>query len=245
MNGLKNALNIVDDCGGIGELHPFTLIEYASYDYVFASLNITTSLYLQMIDTDNDDLRSEIESNVKNFDVLCTNKEFIDLLITLLSISFKQSRVIYCPQLMRILINGKIINRDNFDFIRDEIIKINDITLPRQAKTKELQKHFDRAYQAKNNKAKNAGDMEDIVFSIMAFTGYTPNELKEMTLYQVNKLIARLNKISEYEANIKFICAGSEKINLEHWSSKIISNRDDIVSDYNSFTSKFNQTLSK
>jgi len=237
LDDLRYILNMPIEIDGIGRIYPFTMEEYALYSHYFNVLTVTVDLYLQQIDSKEKELRKEIESKVKNFDIVCSQKEFVELLLSLLSISFKPKRLKYCPVLQRILINDGLITRDNYDYIRNEIIKVNNIRLPNQAKTKELQEWFDKAYKARNAQNKNAGDMEDIITSIMAFTGYTPEDIKKMTVYQVNKLIARLNKISEYNTNIQFLCAGAEKINLEHWSSKINNGNDDITVDYDDFVS--------
>lgn len=222
---------------GIGILYPFTMEEYALYSRCFNVLTVTVNLYLQYIDSKQKEIRKEIENTIKNFDIVSSQKKFIDLLMTLLEISFKPKRLKYSHVLNKIIINNGVITRDNYDYIRNEIIKINNIKLPKQAKTKELQEWFDKAHKAKIAQNKSNGDMEDIITSIMAFTGYTPDEIKKMTVYQINKLIARLNKISEFKANIQFLCAGAEKINLEHWSNRIDEYKDDIIIDYNDFVS--------
>jgi len=236
MNDLRYILNIPIEIDGIGRIYPFTMEEYALYSHYFNILTVTVDLYLQYVDSKQKELRKELESRIKNFDVVCSQPEFVEMLLSLLSISFKPQKLKYDSTTQTIFINDGKITRDNYDYIRNEIIKVNNIRLPKQAKTKELQEWFDKAYKARSMQNKNAGDMEDIITSIMAFTGYTPEEIKKMTVYQVNKLIARLNKISEYKTNIQFLCAGAEKINLEHWSSKI-DDKDDITVDYNEFVS--------
>jgi hypothetical protein len=236
MDDLRYILNMPIEIKGIGRLYPFTMEDYALYSHYFNILTVTVNLYLQYIDPKEKELRKELESKIKNFDVVCSQREFVDMLLSLLTISFKTENLRYDDRIQTIFINDGKITRDNYDYIRNEIIKINNIRLPKQAKTKELQEWFDKAYKAKNMQNKNAGDMEDIITSIMAFVGYTPEEIKKMTVYQINKLIARLNKISEYKANIQFLCAGAEKIKLEHWSNKI-EDKDDISVDYNDFVS--------
>lgn len=217
-----------------------TMREYAMHSHYFDVLCITTYLLLQQIDLNEKEKREEIECNVKNFDVICNEKELINLLLELLKISFKPKKILYCPILQRVLINNYVISRDNYDFIRNQIIKVNNIHLPKQAKTKELQDWFNKAYKVKNSQNKNSGDMEDIITSIMALTGYKVEDISNMTVYQINKLIARLNKISEYNTNIQFLCVGAEKIKLEHWSNKINEEFDNITTDFDSFTSTMN-----
>jgi hypothetical protein len=221
---------------GIGEIYPFTMEQYALYGHYFNILTVTMDLYLQQIDVKNKILRKQIQDTVKTFDIICQEPLLVQKLLMLFQLSFKPKRLRYCPVLQRILINNSIISRDNYDFIRNEIIKANNIRLPKQANNKELQAWFDKAYKVKSSQNKNAGDMEDVITSIMALTGYTPEDIKSLTVYQVNKIISRLNKISEFNSNIQFLCAGSEKVNLEHWSNKI-ADSDDIAVDYDEFVS--------
>jgi len=236
MDDLRFILNMPIEVDDIGYIYPFTMEEYALYFQYLNVLSVTTNLILQQIDVKNKEYRKEIEEKLKNFDVICSEKSLIDILIKLLFISFKTEEIKYNSQLQTIEINSKMINRDNYDYIRNSIIKVNNIRLPKQAKTKELQDWFDKSYKLKYSQNNDSGSMEDIITSIMAFTGYTPDEIKKMTVYQINKLITRLNKISEYDANIQFLCAGGDKIKLEHWSSHIKDDKDDICVDFSTFT---------
>ena len=70
---------------------------------------------------------------------------------------------------------------------------------------------------------------------LYVITSYSIHYTKLSTVYQINKLIARLNKISEYNTNIQFLCVGAEKIKLEHWSNKINEEFDNITTDFDSF----------
>ena len=246
MNDLRFILNMPIEIEGIGSIYPFTIEDYALYGQYLNVLSVTRNLILQQIDVKEKEYRTELEDKLKNFDVLCGEITIIETLIKLLSISFKieVSDIIYYSEYQSISMNNKIINRDNYDFVRNSIIKINNIRLPKQAKTKELQDWFDKSYEYKNGKNKDSGGMEDVITSIMAFAGYTPDEIKKMTVYQINKIIERLNKISEYDANIQFLCAGAEKIKLEHWSMHIPQEDEDrLGSSFEDFKGMFSGIL--
>ncbi len=242
MDNLHYILNLPIETN-IGIIYPFTIKEYALNYYLFNILSVTKNLLLQQIDTKYKEQREKIEQEVKNFDVICFNEESVNLLIKLLKISFKTDNIKFDKKNECIYINGKIINRDNYDYIRNMIIRINNLRLPKQAKTKELQEWFDKARFAKQGN--NKTDMEDIITSIMALTGYTPQEISEMTVYQINKLIARLNKIKEFDVHIQYLCAGADLkgVKLEHWLEHIEDkNEEDNYSiSYEQFTNNLNK----
>lgn len=119
----------------------------------------------------------------------------------------------------------KTINRDNYDFIRNEIIKINDIQLPRQSGDPELQKHFEKAERAKRRQSENI-DLDDIITTIIAFTGYTYETIENISIRQLNKLIARLNIIKNYDTCISYICAGASDVKVTSYLEHIEDNTD-------------------
>ena len=91
--------------------------------------------------------------------------------------------------------------------------------MPKQAKTKELQEWFDRDEKYKAKQVKS--DFEDVITAVMAYTHYTPEQLLHFTMYQINKLIERIIKLTEYESNVQFLCAGAENIKLDSWLSSV------------------------
>ena len=263
MNDLRYILNMPIEIDNIGKIYLFTMEEYSTYYLYLNILSVTINLVLQGIDEKDTEKRQYVEENIKIFDVICREKELIDSLLKLLEISFKPTKIEKYPfwkrvlntilnrsttylkpiklkynsELQRIYINDGFIDKDNYDYIRSELIKVNNIYISRQAKTKELAKWLEKSNKLKQSKNKNAGDMEDIITCIMAMCRYTAEDIKKMTFYQVNKLIARLNKINNYKAKIQFLCAGSEDKTLEHWSDRIEENIEEMI-DFNSFASQ-------
>ena len=263
MNDLRYILNMPIEIEDLGRIYAFTMEEYTTKYYYLNVLSITINLVLQGVDDKDIEKRQWIENNMKIFEVICHEEELIDSLLKLLEISFKPTKIEKYPfwkrvlntilnrsttylkpiklkynsELQRIYINDGFIDKDNYDYIRSELIKVNNIHISRQAKTKELAKWLNKSNKLKNIKNKNAGDMEDIITCIMAMCRYTPEDIKKMTLYQVNKLIARLNKINNYKAQIQFLCAGSDSKTIEHWSDKIEEKIDEMI-DFNSFASQ-------
>ena len=235
-NDLRYIFNLPVEIDDVGKLYPFTISEFIEYGHLFGLLTITVNSLLQKIDINEVEKRKSIEKNIKIFDIFVSESTLLQPLGELLSRSFHTENVVWYQETEQIAIDGKIIDRNNFNHIRNQIIKINDIHLPKQAKNKELQEWYDK--KNKLNNSNNNSDFEDTITSIMAFTGYTPEQLLGFTIYQANKLISRLNKISEYESNIQFLCVGAKNIKLEHWSTHI----EDIENDDISFD-KFKENM--
>lgn len=210
----------------VGQLHHLGILEYSRNISYFDVLSVTINLLLQQVDDKDIEKREYIESYVKNFDIIIHDQNSLSMLIKLLSLCFKVDESKFKIEkgldgYSFLMMNSNIIDRDNYDFVRDQIIKINRLHLPKQAKTKELQKWYDLARKAKSKEGSNV-DLEDIITTLHVITGTPYSEIKNMTVYQINRSIERVNKIKEYETNIQFICAGGGKgIKLDSYLAHI------------------------
>ena len=54
--------------------------------------------------------------------------------------------------------------------------------------------------------------------------------LKEIYIYQINHLIARINKIKQYEAEVQFISAGASDIKLTNYLEHIADDNEEKLS---------------
>ena len=275
MNDIRYILKEPIEIKDIGTLYPMDILKYNKCNDCFSVLAIVKSTLLQQVDTNDKEKRDYIENNVKNFDVLCSQRELIDSLINLISVCFeiKKENIQYDDNLKCIFIGDffglnieklnqrafelininkdnpndlseeikneiisindfvgklKIINKDNYDFIRNSIIKMYGVHLPKQAKTLELQKWFNKASKAKGKN--NKTDMEDIITTIVAVTGIEFDKIKAMSMYQINKLIERINKVKEYDVNVQFLCVGAKDIKLTSYLEHLDNEREEKLS---------------
>lgn len=241
-NDLRYIFNMPIEIDGIGKLYSFTMDEYIKYNNLFDVLSITLNNILQNIPEDNIKQREEIENNVKIFDIIISEEYLLNPLCELLYYSFHADNVAWNPSLQQIRVDDGIVDRNNFDYISEQIMKSNNLQFTKQAKTKELQEWFDK--KSRLNSSKNNVDMEDIITSIMAFTGYTPDQILKLSIYQINSLIERLNKISDYESNVQFLCVGAKDIKLEHWCSHIENKNYDTSMSMDKFTNDMGEIIS-
>ena len=224
---------IIENEGKEFPIYPLGVIEYYKNSKLFTVLSITVEYLLQHIDSKDKKTRDEIKKNTKHFDVVTSNPESINQLLDLLALLSNNDKHDFILQRSKegflcFEINGFIIDRNNYDMIRNSIIKANSLKLPKQAATRELQEWFDKTRNFKN-KEKGAG-LSDIVTTIVAFTGLTFEAIKDMSIYQINHLIARINKIKQYEAEVQFISAGASDIKLTNYLEHISDDNEEKLS---------------
>lgn len=229
----KEPLIIEGDNGAVFPIYPLGIIDYYKNSSLFSVLSITVEYLLQHIDSKDKKSRDEIRKTTKHFDVVTANAISINQLLDLLALLSKKDKYDFVLQRTEkghlcIDIDGFIISRDNYDLIRNSIIKANSLKLPKQAATKELQEWFDKTRNFKN-KEKGAG-VADIATTIVAITGLTFAAIKDMSIYQINHLIARINKIKQYEAEVQFITAGASDIKLTNYLEHISDDNEEKLS---------------
>ena len=205
-------------------IYPLGVVEYYKNSNLFMVLSVTVNYLLQQIDSKEVKLRNHVKNTTKNFDVVTSNAITLEQLIKLLSLLSHKDEVDFLIQknkdnLIYLEIDGFIIDRDNYDMIRNSIIQANSLKLPKQAATKELQEWFDKTRNYKN-KEKGA-TLTDIATTIVAVTGLTFDNIKDMSIYQINHLIGRINKVKQYEAEVQFISAGASDIKLTNYLEHI------------------------
>lgn len=143
------------------KIHAMTIDEYQDYNDLFNVLILTTNFFLQTITDDKKDLRKYVDDNVKNFDIVCLDEQGIAQLIILFEFIFETKditsnnkeimqdiikngllkfdtiediqTIINKLNQISITINKEVIvYRDNFDYIRNMILKSSGISLPKQ-----------------------------------------------------------------------------------------------------------------
>lgn len=264
----------------VGTIYPLNILDYSTNIQKFNVLAINKNSLLQAYDikTQKDD-RNWIEQNVKDFDVICMNPQYIKAVIELFEIVFKKDSEddkkissnyieiynelnqdiesnkikqedlndikVILPYLEKIfIIVGDIpIYRDNYTYVKNQICKINSVHLPRQYKTKKLQERMDLARSRQNSDSKQ--DYEDIITTLAIVGHFDLEKLENKTIYQINALIQRVNKIKEFDCNIQYICAGAEKVKLESFTAHIDvnENKEKLSSDFEEYKTRTNAII--
>jgi hypothetical protein len=115
------------------------------------------------------------------------------------------------------------VNKWNFDFVRETIIRQNLIMEPKLYKDPLMQKWAEKALEARK---KNAIDMtlEDKISVVAAFTGKHYWDLENYTMYQLDAEFSRLCKIKNFDVQTLALSnpnADPSKIKPEHYAEKI------------------------
>lgn len=111
------------------------------------------------------------------------------------------------------------INRDNFNDVRNLILRMNHIKENKANPNPEIEK-----WQNMSRRAKSSGDtitLTDMASSIVGFNGLTYKDISEMTVFQFYMTFYRINQIKGYDTSTLFATVSSEKIDIKSWCSHI------------------------
>jgi len=150
----------------------------------------------------------EIKDELSLFAWICLIPDFRIMYGELFDFVFKEKGVF-----------DKIETEEDFYSIRQLIMDMNCIKEEKEIKNPELKAWLEKGRELK------AGDnpiyFEDIVSSIVAYTGHTYEQVNEMTLYQLYMTFNRIAQLINYDTSTLFATVSTEKINIESWCKHI------------------------
>jgi hypothetical protein len=230
----------INVCKKAGRIKPLTVGEIIDYGYT----NYLMKLHFFTLEL-NDFLGEEAsDSGITLFDimVLYGNDDIKIELINSLKLFFHEEFVSINSIKELIVIgegdNARIIDRDNFDTVR-EVIKwqncINKLTEDDSKDTDgdsdAVRRIKERLRQSKEalKKAKQEGDSEneeidlyDIISSVSSKSNsLNKKNILDLTLFQLYDEFKRLELIEQYDIGIKSMLAGAKDVKLKHWSTKV------------------------
>lgn len=239
---LGNILGKPKHIEGVGNIYP---IKMKDYDKFVECSNVLYVGY-QHLDAF---FESELKNELKLFDILffIFGQDVIHDLETLFSLVTQKEVVFFSTD--RIagfeVDENHIINRDNYDQVREVIMNQNLLYEPKVFKNKAVQQWAEKVIKTRS---KNSVEItvEDMLSTVSAFTGKHYWELEEYTLYQLKSDFERINKLKNYDAEIAFKCAGAQELKIKHFAEKIDLYRnpyDDLFKSKDQFGNKLNQAL--
>lgn len=232
---------------GYGKIRPLTVKEVIEFGYTnyMVCLNLLNLEKEDLLKVDiNDAGIMEALKDINALEVLITlgGEELQEKLCESLGF-FLGGEAILDKEEMSIIIkfdedHYEIVNRDNYDSIR-EVIKwqnyINHFTeakgsfTPADEKARKLKERMEALKKKTEElKRKQNGDEDDSniefydILSAIASKSNSINEINivELTIYQVYSKFKRLEVIDQYDISIKSMLAGAQNIKLNHWSNK-------------------------
>lgn len=214
---LKNIFGEPSYVEGVGEIYPIKLKDYDKFVECSNVLYIGYQ-HLDVIFENNSDL------DIKLFDVLFIvfGEDVINDLETLFSLVTQKEVIFFSTD--RVIgfevDENHVINRDNYDSVREVIMHQNLLYEPKVFKNKAVQQWAEKVIKTRS---KNSVEItiEDMLSTVSVFSGKHYWDLKEYTLYQLKSDFERINKLKNYDTDIAFKCAGAQELKIKHFAEKI------------------------
>lgn len=232
MDSVKYILRKPDYVDGVGEIYPITLENYDEFMNMTNIISLSYDHFQEVIENnerkiilarqmgiDPDDIRlydliKFLSLEFENPLVMFRNLENVFSLVL-------QNTVKFNSQLQTFIIDesGEI-NRDNYDIVREIIMRQNLLFVPKVYKNKLMQEWAEKALKAR---AKNSIDstIEDMITTVSVLGGKTYDQLKKYTIYQLKAEFNRILKIETFRSYQLYKIAGAEDIPNVHFAENI------------------------
>lgn len=216
METVKYILALPDYIDNVGYIYPIRLKDYDLFS------QCTIPLYYSKFDFDE-----EIQ-HYPLLDLIVTsglqNPNIIHSLQTLFSLATRKKVTFALKEdslddYSFVIDDEHSITRDNYDVVRQTLMKQNLIFEQKKFKNKIVAEWAEKVIKAR---AKNGIKMtiEDMISTVSIYKGASYDDLAEQTLYQLNADFQRLNKFKSYDTSISLASvAGVDK--LEHFASEL------------------------
>lgn len=183
---------------GVGDIYPVKIKDYDDFNEVSYLLNISKEHFtvsdlplLKLIifyaSSGGFDLESMVKDYEKLFSIVLRKKVIFTIKVN--------------GDFKFVIDEFQNINCDNYDEVREIIMKQNLIFAPKVYKNKLVQQWAEKALQAKMKNAPKI-TMEDMLSTISNHSGKSYEELDEATIYQVYTDFYRIRKDKNYETAI-------------------------------------------
>jgi hypothetical protein len=144
--------------------------------------------------------------------------------------------------------NNQIINRENYDGIRQIILQQNILFEPKIYKNPTIKKWAEKVLASRGKNAPNV-TLEDKLSTVSVFSGKHYWELADYTMYQLNYDFNRICKVKNYDTQSMMFAnpyADLSKFKLEHFAENInmYENPYDGIFKETSSLSKINGAIS-
>ena len=136
-------------------------------------------------------------------------------------------------------INEIKLNERDFDKIKDIILSQNLIKHSDELIDSEIEQALEKA-KAITNKGKQSATLEEQIISFWLASGQSLDDIKNLTIYQFNSGMERLNLLKSWEVYTYPAIKAGESNKIEHWLSHIPEKGefDDVTMSLDQFQSK-------
>ncbi len=213
---------------GIGKIYPVLLKDYKKirkYSYyltfskeylgVGSDIGLLYALIITISRTKCNDIKK------MDFAIIETLKEFAELfsIVTKKEIIYN---IINNDFIFKSTDDMVTINSDNFDTLRNVVLKMCLIKENKVFKNKEVEKWYYKGLKAAQ-RGKKEIDIDDVVSIVIQDMKYSFEYVYNLNIFQLYVLYARINNSIGYETISKFRCVGDVKSKLE-FNDGVIAN---------------------
>lgn len=227
---------------GLGKIYPILVKDYKKFQkyvrYLMLSekhLNLSEDVKLLdgiIIMMSGAMCKNPSDSKELNSKALITLNELSELLsiITKKKVSFTENRLGYSFKDSTGEVN---INSDNFDTLRQIVLKMCLIKEPKVFKDKLTQKWYEKALIAKRKKSPEI-TMEDIIITISQDMKMSFNEIAELNIFQLYSYYYRINHVENYKAITIFRTCSTGKLPNVNYSDGVLNQllKEETLDDY-------------
>jgi len=111
------------------------------------------------------------------------------------------------------------VDKENFDYYRDLIIKMNGISVSETNPNPEIQKWIDKSNRVKQQDNKDGLDFASMISSLFV-VGHSFKDINDLTMYQFYMAFQRLAKFKEYDSSTLFATVAPD-VKVENWFKTI------------------------
>lgn len=215
MSNLKHIFGKSEFVDGVGEVYPIRLKDYDSF------IECSTFLYLS-----KQHFRDEVRDKFSLLELLVfglREDKLIQDFEILLSLVTRKSSSFFLNEDGSFgfrIESGEVIDKSNFDVVRQTIMRQNLLFEEKVYKDKFVQQYMSKVFQARA-KSSVKMEFEDMISTVSVFAGKHYWDLEEYTIYQIKSEFNRVSKFKNYDTGIAFKCVSPEPVNVEHFAENM------------------------
>lgn len=149
----------------------------------------------------------ELAKELSLYEIVASIEQYVEIYQELFSRLFRDKSVW-----------GRV-NKDNFDYFRELVMKMNGIPEEETSPNPEIQQWIDREKRFKQE----GGNINftDIVSSVVVGTGASYQQVNDYTLFQLYMTFKRITQFKAYDTSTLFSTVASDSVDIESWAKNI------------------------
>ena len=209
----------------VGDLYPVKVFDYETFEMNASILGLGKK-HCIIDDEENTNLLDLIVGASKNEPSMIMQLENLFTLVCRKTFKFKKKNNFYA---FISLNDDSYIGNDNYDIVRDTIMKQNLVFEPKVYESTLVQEWANKVKKARAKKGEKI-TVEDMISTVSTYKGLKHEEILDMTIYQLYSDFQRIQKLKDFDMIILFRSQGAD-IEPGHYAGYInmFRNPDDDI----------------